>query len=138
MIRGRKIHKIGASQRMLRVGELVRHAIVEVFAHEGMHNPVLERHTITFPEVRMSPDLRLATVYVMPLGGSDSDAVMRALEKNKRWLRGAVAKRIELRYMPEFRFRLDERFDEADRIDRLMRSPDVARDLKRNDGEGSK
>jgi ribosome-binding factor A len=138
MIRGRKIHKIGASQRMLRVGELVRHAIVEVFAHEGVHNPVLERHAITFPEVRMSPDLRLATVYVMPLGGSDSDAVMRALEKNKRWLRGAVAKRIELRYMPEFRFRLDERFDEADRIDRLLRSPDVARDLKRNEGEGSK
>jgi len=120
------------------VGELMRHAIVEVFAQEGVRDPVLESHTITFPEVRMSPDLRVATVYVMPLGGSDSDAVMSALDRNKRWLRGAVAKRIELRYMPEFRFHLDERFDEADRIDRLLRSPDVARDLKRNEGEGSK
>jgi len=138
MTRGRNIHKTGASQRMLRVGELMRHAIVEVFAQEGVRDPVLESHTITFPEVRMSPDLRVATVYVMPLGGSDSDAVMSALDRNKRWLRGAVAKRIELRYMPEFRFHLDERFDEADRIDRLLRSPDVARDLKRNEGEGSK
>ncbi len=118
------------SQRMLRVGETVRHAIVEVFAHEGVHDPVLASHTITFPEVRMSADLRLATVYVMPLGGRDAAAVLAALEKNKRWLRGALAKRIEMKFMPELRFRLDETFDEADRIDRLLRSPAVARDLK--------
>ena len=118
------------SQRTLRVGELVRHALVEVFAHEGVHDPVLSSHTITFPEVRMSPDLRLATVYVMPLGGRDIEAVLAALEKNKRWLRGALAKRIDMKFMPELRFRVDETFDEADRIERLLRSPEVARDLK--------
>ena len=120
----------GPSQRMLRVGEAVRHAIVEVFAHEGVHDPVLASHTITFPEVRMSPDLKLATVYVMPLGGRDTEAVLAALEKNSRWLRGALAKRVEMKFMPELRFRLDQTFDEADRIDRLLRSPEVARDLK--------
>jgi ribosome-binding factor A len=78
----------------------------------------------------MSSDLRLATVYVMPLGGHDAQAVLAALEKNGRWLRGALAKRVKMKFMPELRFRLDETFDEADRIDRLLRSPAVARDLK--------
>ena len=118
------------SQRMLRVGELVRHALVEVFAHEGVHDAVLSSHTITFPEVRMSPDLKVATVYAMPLGGRDKEAVLAALEKNARWLRGAVAKRIEMKFMPNLHFRIDETFDEADRIERLLRSPEVARDLK--------
>jgi len=118
------------SQRALRVGELVRHALVEVFARETLQDPVLAGHTITVPEVRMSPDLRLATVYVMPLGGRDEAAVLAALERNKRWLRGALAKRIDMKFMPELRFRIDETFDEADRIDRLLRSPAVARDLK--------
>jgi ribosome-binding factor A len=118
------------NQRVLRVGEVVRHAIVEVFSQEGVHDPVLASHVLTFPEVRMSPDLRLATVYVMPLGGRDVEAVLAALEKNKRWLRGALAKRIDMKFMPELRFRVDETFDEADRIDRLLRSPAVARDLK--------
>jgi ribosome-binding factor A len=115
---------------MLRVGELVRHALVEVFAREGLQDSVLSSHAITFPEVRMSPDLRLATVYVMPLGGRDEQTVLTALEKNKRWLRGALAKRVEMKFMPELRFRIDETFDEAERIDRLLRSPAVARDLK--------
>jgi ribosome-binding factor A len=118
------------SQRMLRIGEVVRHAVVEVFSQEGLHDPVLTSHVITFPEVRMSPDLRLATVYVMPLGGRDREAVLAALEKNKRWLRGALAKRVDMKFMPELRFLIDETFDEADRIDRLLRSPEVARDLK--------
>ncbi len=120
----------GPSQRMLRVGEVVRHALVEVFTQEGVHDKVLASHVITFPEVRMSPDLRLATVYVMPLGGRDIEAVLAALDKNKRWLRGALAKRIDMKFMPELRFRVDETFDEADRIERLLRSPEVARDLK--------
>jgi ribosome-binding factor A len=124
------------SQRMLRIGEVVRHAVVEVFSQEGVHDPVLASHTITFPEVRMSPDLRLATVYVMPLGGRDREAVLAALEKNKRWLRGALAKRVDMKFMPELRFLIDETFDEADRIDRLLRSPEVARDLKAK-SEGS-
>jgi ribosome-binding factor A len=101
-----------------------------VFAHEGVHDPVLASHALTFPEVRMSADLKLATVYVMPLGGRDAEAVLAALEKNKRWLRGALAKRIAMKFMPELRFRIDETFDEAERIDRLLRSPAVARDLK--------
>jgi len=114
---------------MLRVGELSRHAIVDVFIHEGVHDPVLSSHTITFPEVKMTADLRHATIYVMPLGGKDTDAVIAALNKNKRWLRGALAKRVKIRYMPELHFRVDERFDEGDRIERLLRSPEVARDL---------
>jgi len=117
---------------MLRVGELIRHAIVDVFIHEGVHDPVLSSHTITFPEVKMTADLRHATIYVMPLGGKDTDAVIAALNKNKRWLRGALAKRVKIRYMPELHFRVDERFDEGDRIERLLRSPEVARDLGKN------
>lgn len=117
---------------MLRVGEVIRHAIVEVFIHEGIHDPVLAKHTITFPEVKMTPDLRQATVYVMPLGGKDTKPVIDALNKNKRWLRGVLAKRVDMRYMPELHFRLDERFDEGDRIGRLLRTPEVARDLARD------
>lgn len=127
--------KSGASQRMLRVGELIRHALVDVFIHEGIHDPVLSSHTITFPEVKMTADLRHATIYVMPLGGKDSDAVIEALNRNKRWLRGALAKRVDMRYMPDVHFRLDERFDEADRIERLLHSPKVARDLKKDTPE---
>lgn len=138
MAQNRTPQRPGASQRMLRVGELVRHAIVEVFAQEGVHDPVLEGHILTFPEVRMTPDLRQATVYVMPLGGRDVSAVLKALDKNKRWLRGAIAKRIEMRYIPELHFRMDERFDEAERIDKLLRSPEVARDLKRGRDEEPK
>ena len=114
---------------MLRVGETVRHAIVEVFAHEGVHDPVLAAHTITFPEVRMSADLRLATVYVMPLGGRDADAVVAALERNKRYLRGEIARHVNLKFAPDIRFRIDERFEEAERIEKLLRTPAVQRDL---------
>ncbi len=120
---------------MLRVGELIRHALFEVFIHEGIHDPVLSSHTITFPEVKMTADLRHATVYVMPLGGKDTGPVIEALNKNKRWLRGVVAKRVDMRYMPELHFRIDERFDEADRIGRLLHSPEVARDLKKDKSE---
>jgi ribosome-binding factor A len=127
--------KSGASQRMLRVGEVIRHALVDVFIHEGIHDPVLSSHTITFPEVKMTADLRHATIYVMPLGGKDTGAVIEALNKNKRWLRGALAKRVDMRYMPDLHFRLDERFDEADRIEQLLHSPEVARDLKKDESE---
>ena len=127
--------KSGASQRMLRVGELIRHALVDVFIHEGIHDRVLESHTITFPEVKMTADLRHATIYVMPLGGKDTGAVIDALNRNKRWLRGALAKRVDMRYMPDLHFRLDERFDEADRIEQLLHSPEVARDLKKDRSE---
>lgn len=120
------------SQRALRAGELVRHALAEILARGDVHDPVIETHLITVAEVRMSPDLRLATIYVMPLGGHDESAVLAALDRNKRFLRGEVAHRVNLKFAPEIRFRIDERFDEAQRIEDLLRSPDVARDLDRN------
>jgi ribosome-binding factor A len=123
----------GPSQRQLRVGEAVRHAIAEVLAQGQVHDPVLEGHLITVPEVRMSPDLRLATIYVMPLGGRDAEAVIAALERNKRFLRGVVARKVNLKFAPDIRFRVDERFDEAERIEKLLRSPAVKRDLAGGD-----
>ena len=95
-----------------------------------VHDPVLEGHLITIPEVRMTADLRLATIYVMPLGGRDVEAVLEALERNKRFLRGEIAHRVNLKFAPEIRFRADERFDEAERIEKLLRTPQVQRDLK--------
>ena len=118
-----------ASQRQLRVGEAVRHALAEVLAQGEVHDPVLEGHMVTVPEVRMSPDLRLATIYVMPLGGRDAQSVVEALERNKRFLRGVIARKVNLKFAPDIRFRLDERFDEAERIEKLLRSPAVKRDL---------
>jgi ribosome-binding factor A len=123
----------GPSQRQLRVGEAVRHAIAEVFTQGQVHDPVLEGHLITVPEVRMSPDLRLATIYVMPLGGRDAEAVIAALERNKRFLRGVVARKVNLKFAPDIRFRVDERFEEAERIEKLLRSPAVKRDLAGGD-----
>jgi ribosome-binding factor A len=126
----------GGSQRQLRVGELIRHAMAEMLTRGDVHDPVLEGHLITIPEVRMSPDLRLATIYVMPLGGKDIEAVLEALERNKRYLRGEIAHHVNLKFAPDIRFHADERFDEAERIEKLLRTPAVQRDLKRDeDGE---
>jgi ribosome-binding factor A len=119
----------------LRAGELVRHAIAEIFSRGEVHDPVLEGHLITVPEVRMSPDLRLATIYVMPLGGKDTKDVLAALDRNKKYLRGEVAHRVNLKFAPDIRFLLDERFDEADRIEKLLRTPEVQRDLKSHNDE---
>src|SRR5579863_1253771 len=119
----------GGSQRQLRVGETVRHALAEILAHGNVHDPDLEGHIITVPEVRMSPDLKLATIYVMPLGGRDTDVVMAALNRNKRFLRGEIAHRVNLKFAPDVRFRIDDRFDEAERIEKLLRTPAVQRDL---------
>ena len=118
------------SQRQLRVGETVRHAIADILSQGGVHDPVLEGHLITVPEVRMSPDLKLATIYVMPLGGRDTEIVLGALENNKKFLRGELARRINLKFAPDIRFRVDERFDEAERIEKLLRTPAVQRDLE--------
>jgi ribosome-binding factor A len=114
------------SQRQLRVGELVRHAFADMLARGAVHDPVIQSHVITVPEVRMAADLRLATIYVVPLSGRDADAVLAALERNKRFLRGE-------KFAPEVRFRLDERFDEAERIGKLLRTPAVQRDLDDKD-----
>jgi ribosome-binding factor A len=121
------------SQRQLRVGELVRHAFADMLTRGAVHDPVIQSHVITVPEVRMAADLRLATIYVVPLGGRDADAVLAALERNKRFLRGEIARRINLKFAPEVRFQLDERFDEAERIERLLRTPAVQRDLDKDE-----
>jgi len=117
------------SQRQLRVGELIRHALAEMLTRGDVHDPVIEGHLITVPEVRMTADLRLATIYVMPLGGRDTEPVLAALERNKRFLRGEIARRVNLKFAPEIRFRIDERFDEAERIEKLLRTRAVRRDL---------
>jgi len=119
----------GGSQRQLRVGEAIRHAIADILAHGSARDADLEGHIITVPEVRMSPDLKLATIYVMPLGGRDTELVIAALERNKKFLRGEVARRVNLKFAPDIRFRVDERFDEAERIEKLLRTPAVQRDL---------
>jgi ribosome-binding factor A len=99
-----------------------------------IHDPVIEGHLITVPEVRMTADLRLATIYIMPLAGRDSDQVVAAFERNKKFLRAEVAHRINLKFAPDLRFRIDDRFAEAERIDKLLRSPSVKRDLD-DDGD---
>jgi ribosome-binding factor A len=119
----------GGSQRQLRVAEAVRHAVADILVHGGAGEPNLERHTITVAEVRMSPDLKLATIYVMPLGGRDTQIVIAALERNKKFLRGEVARRVNLKFAPDIRFRADDRFDAAERIEKLLRTPAVQRDL---------
>jgi ribosome-binding factor A len=121
------------SQRQLRAGELIRHALAEILARGEVHDPVIENHVITVPEVRLTPDLRLATIYVMPLAGRDADEVVAAFERNKRFLRGELAHRVNMKFAPEIRFRIDERFEEAERIAKLLRTPDVQRDLDKND-----
>jgi ribosome-binding factor A len=119
----------GPTQRSLRAGEVVRHALAEILARGEIHDPVIAAHRITVPEVRMSPDLRMATVYILPLGGHDAAVVLAALERNKRYLRGEIARRVNLKFAPDIRFRIDQRFDEAERVERLLRSPQVRRDL---------
>jgi len=111
------------------VAELVRHALAEVLSRGDLLDPVLSQHVITVPEVRMSPDLKLATAYVMPLGGQDERPVLEALERNRKALRQEVARRVALKYAPDLRFRRDETFDEAARIDALLRSDKGQRDL---------
>jgi ribosome-binding factor A len=122
----------GPSQRQLRVGELIRHALAEMLVRGEIHNDVLAKHLITIPEVRMSPDLRLASVYVIPLGGKDVAPVLQALERNKKFIRGEVARAVNLKFAPEVRFLADETFDEAARIDRLLASDKVRQDLDKD------
>jgi len=119
----------GGSQRQLRVGEAVRHAVADILVIGGVHDSDLEGHIITVPQVRMSPDLNLATIYVMPLGGRDTEIVIAALERNRKFLRGEVARRVNLKFAPDLRFRVDDRFDEAERIEKLLRTPAVQKDL---------
>lgn len=127
----------GPSQRQLRVGEMLRHALAEILQRGDVADPVLETTVVTVPEVRVSPDLRHATVYVMPLGGLRADEVLAALDHHARYLRGQLARKVTLKYMPDLRFEIDRTFDAADAVDRLLRAPEVARDLdRRHDDAG--
>jgi len=125
----------GPSQRQLRVGELVRHALADILARGDLPDPALSKVLITVPEVRMSPDLKIATCFVMPLGGKDPKAAIAALAENAKPLRGELARRVELKFVPELRFRIDTSFEEGARIDALLRSPQVQRDLEDKDQE---
>ena len=126
----------GPSQRQLRVGELMRHALAEVLQRGEIHDPVLQTHVVTVPEVRMSPDLKIATCYVMPLGGGDQQEVIQALARNKRYLRGELAHRTNLKFAPDLRFRIDGSFDEGSRIDRILDSEAVQRDVRSTEEDG--
>lgn len=130
----------GPSQRQLRVGEQVRHALSDALQRGEVRDDLIETTVISVNEVRMSPDLKIATVFVSPLGARDDDAVIKALARNAKFLRGRVSGALrQMKYMPEFRFRLDTSFDNMARIDGLLRSPEVARDLdnEQEEGEGS-
>lgn len=125
-----KPNPTGPNQRQQRVAELIRHALAEVLQRGDVQDPVLSAHVITVPEVRMSPDLKLATAYIMPLGGLNEASVIAALERNKKVIRQEVARRVNLKFAPDLRFLRDETFDEADRIDALLRTDKVRRDLE--------
>jgi len=131
MAKSRSDKNAGPSQRQLRVAELIRHALAQMLTRGEIHDDVLAAHVVTVPEVRMSPDLRLATIYVMPLGGKDVGPVLAALDRNKRYIRGEVAEAVNLKFAPDIRFLADETFDEADRIERLLASDKVRQDLEK-------
>jgi ribosome-binding factor A len=119
----------GRSVRLLRVGEQVRHALSDILARGDVHDDVLASHPVSVTEVRMSPDLRHATVFVKPLLGADEAQVIAALKKNVRYLRGEVSRRVNTKYAAMLKFLPDESFDEGSHIDQLLRSPKVAADL---------
>jgi len=130
-------HRAGLpSQRQLRVGELVRKVLSEVLTRGEVRDPDIETHVVTVPEVRMSPDLKHATVFVMPLGGLDGETVVKALDRNRKWLRGRVARELDIKFTPELRFVLDTRFDDDSRIDALLSSPGIRRDLVDDEPSG--
>ncbi|MEP9398012.1 30S ribosome-binding factor RbfA [Mesorhizobium sp. KR2-14] len=127
-------HASGPSQRQLRVGEQVRHALSEMLQRGEVRDDIVETTVISISEVRMSPDLKIATAFVSPLGAPDDEAVVKALNRNARFIRGRVSPALrQMKYMPEFRFRLDTSFDNFTKINELLRSPEVQRDLKADD-----
>jgi ribosome-binding factor A len=134
--RGRQQSPLGAevegktSQRQLRVGEELRHALAKILHDSGCRDPLLENTSITVTEVRMSPDLRNATAFVMPLAGTNATEVVAGLERSATFLKGLVAREVQLRNTPNLVFALDDSFDRADRISALLMQPEVARDLR--------
>ncbi|PYE89226.1 30S ribosome-binding factor RbfA [Phyllobacterium leguminum] len=120
----------GLSQRQLRVGEQVRHALSNVLQRGDITDPVLENSVLSVSEVRLSPDLKIATCFISVVGMADNDAVIKALSTHAKFIRGRVAPELrQMKYMPEFRFRTDTSFDNFSKIDAILRSPEVLRDL---------
>jgi ribosome-binding factor A len=120
----------GHSQRQLRVGEEIRHLLAELLERGGMRDPELRDVRITVTSVDVSPDLRNATAFIMPLGGQDKERLLAAMKRAAPWFRARVSEKAGLRSAPDIRFQLDTTFDEADRIGALLRRPDVARDIE--------
>ena len=125
----------GPSVRVLRVGEQVRHVLSEILARGDVHDDVLAKHPVSITEVRMSPDLRHATVFVKPLLGKGEEAVLKALRTNTAYLQKTVASKVRMKYAAKLKFLPDESFDEASHIDKLLRDPKVARDLASGEGD---
>jgi ribosome-binding factor A len=121
------------SQRMLRAGELIRHALADVFMRGETGDPELEKIKCSVVEVQMSPDLKIATAYVRPLIAGQEQKLLYACTRNQKYMRGLIAPKVEMKYMPQLRFRTDTALDYASKIDKLLRSPAVARDLTRDD-----
>lgn len=119
----------GPSQRQLRVGELIRRSLAEVLARGDVHDPELNRISVTVGEVRTSPDLRIATAYVLPLGGKGQEDILKLLARNKGELRRAVSKKLALKFAPDLRFQLDETFDQMDATRAMLSQDAVRRDL---------
>ncbi|MDP3255768.1 MAG: 30S ribosome-binding factor RbfA [Bosea sp. (in: a-proteobacteria)] len=119
----------GPNQRQLRIGEVIRHALAELLSRGDIHDEVLARHVVTVPEVRLSSDLKLATCYIMPLGGGDVKPVLKALNDHKRYIRGEIAHRVNLKFAPDIRFLADESFAEAERVDAILYSDKVRQDI---------
>ena len=125
----------GKSVRLLRVGEQVRHALSDILMRGEVHDDVLDKHMVSVTEVRMSPDLRHATVFVKPLLGQNEETVLKALRTNTAYLQSEVARRVNTKYAAKLKFLADESFDEGSHIDTLLRQPTIARDLGTNEGE---
>lgn len=124
----------GPSQRQLRVGELVRKAVSECITRGEVRDPMLEMSVVSVSEVKMSPDLKIATCFIAPLGPQNVEAIVKALAANAKQVRGYVAKAVALKYVPNLRFMVDNSFDEYAKVDALLRSPGVARDTERQTG----
>jgi ribosome-binding factor A len=126
----------GPSQRQLRAGELIRHALVEILREEEIADPDLAGVSVTVTEVRMSPDLRHAFAFIEPLGGQEAERVVAGLNRHARFLRGRLGREIDMKFTPDLKFAHDESFTEAARMDALFRDPRVARDLGPGDTDG--
>ena len=126
---GRAAAAQGPSQRQLRAGELVRHALAEILREEDIQDPALTGVSVTVTEVRMGPDMRHATCFVEPLGGANADAVVKGLQRSSKFLRGRLARAVELKFIPDLHFRHDESFDSAAYMNTLFAKPEVQRDL---------